>query len=112
MDTDALRSARAVREPVLSTGEAMEAFDEITYEKGAAVLRHDRELPRPDVFRRGIQRYVHENAWKNASADDLFKALDFVSTQKVDELASGFLDHPGVPQVFSSYKCLGGHSNT
>ena len=105
MDTDALRSARAVREPVRSTSDAMEAFDGITYQKGAAVLRMIESFLGPDVFQRGVQRYVHENAWKNASADDLFKALDFVSTQKVDALASGFLDHPGVPQVFSSYKC-------
>ncbi len=107
MDTDALKSARAVREPVRSTSEAMEAFDGITYQKGAAVLRMIESWLGPDVFQRGVQRYVHENAWKNASADDLFKALDFVSTQKVDELASGFLDHPGVPQVLSNYKCTG-----
>jgi cytosol alanyl aminopeptidase len=107
MDTDALRSARAVREPVRSTSDAMEAFDGITYQKGAAVLRMIESWLGPDVFQRGVQRYVHENAWKNASADDLFRALDFVSTQKVDELASGFLDQPGVPQVFSSYKCAG-----
>ena len=108
MDTDALRSARAVREPVHSTSDAMEAFDGITYQKGAAVLRMLETWLGADVFQRGVQRYVHENAWKSASAEDLFKALDFVSTQKVDELASGFLDHPGVPQVLTSYKCDGG----
>ena len=107
MDTDALKSARAVREPVRSTSEAMEAFDGITYQKGAAVLRMIESWLGPDVFQRGVQRYVHENAWKNASADDLFKALNFVSTQRVDQLASGFLDHAGVPQVLSNYKCTG-----
>ena len=108
MDTDALKSARAVREPVRSTSEAMEAFDGITYQKGAAVLRMLETWLGPDVFQRGVQRYIHENAWKNAGADDLFKALDFVSTQKVDQLASGFLDHPGVPQVLTSTRCDGG----
>jgi alanyl aminopeptidase len=108
MDTDALRSARAVREPVRSTSEAAEAFDGITYQKGAAVLRMIEGWLGPDVFQRGVQRYIHENAWKNASADDLFNALDYVSTQKVDQLASGFLDQPGVPQVLTSYKCDGG----
>ena len=39
MDTDALKSARAVRQPVSSTSDADEAFDDLTYEKGAAVLR-------------------------------------------------------------------------
>ncbi|HEY8088291.1 MAG TPA: M1 family metallopeptidase, partial [Polyangiaceae bacterium] len=105
MDTDALSSARAVREPVHSTSEAMEAFDGITYEKGAAVLRMIEAWLGPEVFRRGVQRYVHENAWKNARASDLFAALDYVSAQKVGELASGFLDKPGVPSVLLSWKC-------
>jgi aminopeptidase N len=107
MDTDALRSARAVREPVRTSSDAMEIFDGLTYEKGAAVLRMIEAWLGPDTFRRGVQRYVRENAWKNARADDLFKALDFVSAQKVGELASGFLDKPGVPSVLLSWKCGG-----
>ncbi len=107
MDTDALRSARAVREPVRTSSDAMEAFDGLTYDKGAAVLRMIEAWLGPDVFRRGVQRYIHENAWKNARADDLFKALDFVSAQKVGDLANGFLDKPGVPSVLVSWKCGG-----
>ena len=38
MGQDALDSARAVRQPVTSTSEAEEAFDGITYVKGASVL--------------------------------------------------------------------------
>ncbi|HEY6459917.1 MAG TPA: M1 family metallopeptidase [Polyangiaceae bacterium] len=107
MDTDALQSARAVREPVHSVSEAMEAFDGLTYEKGAAILRMIEAWLGPDTFRRGVQRYVQDNAWKNASANDLFKALDYVSAQKVGDLASGFLDKPGVPSVALSWKCGG-----
>jgi cytosol alanyl aminopeptidase len=107
MDTDALRSARAVREPVRSKGDAEEAFDGITYEKGAAVLRMIEGWLGPDVFRRGIQRYLRQYAWKNARATDLFGALDFVSTQKVGELAGGFLDQPGVPEVVVGWSCGG-----
>jgi alanyl aminopeptidase len=107
MDTDSLRSARAVRQPVRTSGEAMEAFDGLTYEKGAAVLRMIEAWLGADTFRRGVQRYLRENAWKNARADDLFKALDFVSAQKVGELASGFLDKPGVPSVLLTWKCGG-----
>jgi aminopeptidase N len=107
MDTDALKSARAVREAVHSTSEAMEAFDGLTYDKGAAVLRMIEAWLGPDTFRRGVQRYIKENAWKNARANDLFGALDFVSAQKVGDLASGFLDHPGVPSVTLSWTCGG-----
>lgn len=105
MDTDALQSARAVRQPVRSTGEAMEAFDGITYDKGAAVLRMIETWLGEDTFRRGVQRYLRENAWKNARADDLFAALDYVSTQKTETIASGFLDQPGVPLVTATLSC-------
>jgi alanyl aminopeptidase len=108
MDMDALKSARAVRGPIRSTSDAEEAFDGIAYEKGAAILRMLEGWLGPEVFRRGVQRYLSENAWKNASADDLFKALDFVSTQRVGALAKGFLDQAGVPDVLVNWTCAGG----
>jgi aminopeptidase N len=108
MDIDALDSARAVRGPVRSTSEAEEAFDDITYDKAAAVLRMIEGWLGPEVFRRGVHRYLSENAWKNANAGDLFKALDYVSTQGVGRLASGFLDQTGVPQVLVNWTCSGG----
>ncbi len=110
MDTDALRSARAVRQPVHSSSEAQEAFDGLTYTKGAAVLRMIESWLGPDTFRRGVQRYLHEHAWHNAKASDLFDALDYVSAQKVGDLASGFLDQTGVPSVMLSWKCAAGAS--
>ncbi len=110
MDTDALHSARAVRQPVHSTSDAQEAFDGLTYTKGAAVLRMIENWLGPDTFRRGVQRYLHDHAWHNARASDLFDALDYVSAQKVGDLASGFLDHTGVPSVMLSWKCAAGAS--
>jgi aminopeptidase N len=110
MDGDALESARAVRQPVRSRSDAMEAFDGVTYEKGAAVLRMLEGWLGTETFRRGVQQYLRKNAWKNARADDLFDALEYVSTEKVGPLASGFLDQPGVPEVVSSFTCNGGRS--
>jgi aminopeptidase N len=107
MDLDSLASARAVRQPVHSSSDAEESFDELTYDKGAAILRMIESWLGDDTFRRGIRRYIAENAWRNARADDLFKALDFVSAQKVGELAGGFLDQPGVPNVKLAWKCGG-----
>jgi alanyl aminopeptidase len=111
MDTDALTTTRAVREPTRSTSDVMESFDGITYEKGAAVLRMLERWLGADTFQRGVQRYLHDNAWGNAGADDLFRAMEFVSTQKVGELARGFLDQTGVPSVQASWKCGGKGGN-
>jgi aminopeptidase N len=106
MDTDALKTARAVRQPVGSTSDAME-IDEIVYDKAAGILRMIESFLGPDVFRRGVQHYISENAWKNASAADLFAAIDYVSAEHVGPLADAFLEHSGVPDVFVSWKCKG-----
>jgi aminopeptidase N len=106
MDTDALKTARAVRQPVGSTSDAME-IDRIVYDKAAGILRMLESFLGPDVFRRGVQHYISENAWKNASAADLFAAIDYVSAEHVAPLADAFLEHSGVPDVFVSWKCKG-----
>jgi alanyl aminopeptidase len=110
MDADALASARAVRQPVRSVAEADEAFDGLTYDKGAAVLRMIERWIGPGTFRRGVQRYLRENAWKTARAEDLFHALDYVSTSHVEAFAGAFLDHAGVPAVFARKVCAAGKS--
>ena len=111
MDEDALSTARAVRQPVHSALEAEQSFDGLTYDKGAAVLRMIERWLGPDTFRRGVQRYLHEAAWKTARADDLFRALDYVSGERVEPFAGAFLDHAGVPEVFARSVCKGGKAS-
>jgi aminopeptidase N len=105
MSTDSLKSARAVRQPVHSTDEAMEAFDGMTYDKGAAVIGMMERLVGEESFRRGIQTYLKQNAWRAATADDLLRALGTASGKDVARLATTFLDRPGVPGVTVAMDC-------
>ena len=105
MDLDALTSARAVRQPVTSTSEAMEAFDGITYEKGAAVLGMIERWVGRDTFQKGVRAYIRQNAFKNARAEDLLAALGAASKKDVSAMAATFLDHPGVPNVSALLSC-------
>ena len=107
MATDSLRSARAVRQPVHSTSEALEAFDGITYDKGAAVLGMIERMLGSDVFQHGIEAYLRDNAWKSATANDLISALSKASGKDVAKLAATFLDRPGVPNVTFDADCKG-----
>ncbi|HEY2368987.1 MAG TPA: M1 family aminopeptidase, partial [Polyangiaceae bacterium] len=91
MDQDGLASARAIRQPVTSIGQAMEAFDGITYQKGAAVLRMIEHTVGDDAFRKGVHAYLTKNAWGNATADDLLAEIG------ASDLARAYLDQPGVP---------------
>ena len=115
MDQDGLASARAIRQPVASVGQAMEAFDGITYQKGAAVLRMLERYVGKEIFRDGVRRYLHGHAWGNATVDDFLGAVETAAASggksvadgvKLAELAHGYFDRPGVPLVvFDGVKC-------
>jgi alanyl aminopeptidase len=105
MDTDSLKSARAVRQPVKSSSEAEEAFDPLTYQKGARVLAMIEHSIGESVFQKGVHAYLTKNAWKNATADDLFQALNEASGKDVSSLASSYLDRAGVPNVHVTLSC-------
>ena len=106
MDQDGLASARAIRQPVASVGQAMEAFDGITYQKGAAVLRMLEHYVGAGAFQQGVRAYLHDHAWGNATVDDFLGSVDAAAQRKVSGLAHAYFDQPGVPLVvFDSLKC-------
>ncbi|HMJ56524.1 MAG TPA: M1 family aminopeptidase [Polyangiaceae bacterium] len=108
MDLDGLDAARAIRQPVTTTGQASEAFDSITYQKGAAVLAMLERWVGPEKFQQGIRDYLSAHAWKNAKAEDLLGALDKATGKDVTLLASTFLDQSGIPAVGVNASCSGG----
>lgn len=64
MGNDALVSARRVRQPIESNDDIVNAFDGITYDKGAALLHMFESYMGPDRFREGVRRYLTTYAWK------------------------------------------------
>jgi len=96
---DALRSTHPIRGKVRNAGEAGEAFDAITYEKGGAVLRMIEGFLGEEAFRTGIQVYMRKHARANAVADDLWGALAEASSQPVLEVANAWIRQPGYPVV-------------
>jgi alanyl aminopeptidase len=68
MGTDTLLSARKIRQPIMSEGDIGSAFDDITYQKGAAVIRMFENYVGPEQFRNGIQNYLRKHQWGNATA--------------------------------------------
>lgn len=109
MSSDALASAKRIRQPVASKHDIADAFDAgVTYDKGAAVLDMFAAWMGPEVFQRGIRRYLQEHAWGNAVADDLLTALGAAAGRDVGAAFKTFLDQPGVPLVSVEPRCGGG----
>jgi alanyl aminopeptidase len=99
MHADTLDSARKVRQSVRSTTEALEAFDGITYQKGAALLEMTESWLGEDTFRDGLVRYLNEHRFANARSEDLFSALQAQSGKAVPPVLKSFTEQTGVPLV-------------
>ena len=105
MDTDGLAAARAVRQPAVSSADIEESFDEITYEKGGAILATIQNWIGEAAFRKGIHDYLVANANQSVETKKLFDSFNAVSGKDVSGLASGYLDQPGVPEVTIETVC-------
>jgi aminopeptidase N len=108
MELDGLDSARAVRQKVSGSADAEEAFDDITYDKGAAVLGMLEAWLGEGAFREGVRAYVKAHEQGTATAADLFAALSRASGREVGPVAATFLDQPGVPLVRAELECAAG----
>ncbi|MCA9604610.1 MAG: M1 family metallopeptidase, partial [Myxococcales bacterium] len=108
MDADSLGSARQIRQPIESSHDIQNAFDEITYLKGQSVLAMLEQWMTPEVFRRGVQSYLRTNARGNATAERLLDALSEAAGRDVRAPVSSFIGQPGVPLVEVTPECADG----
>ena len=96
---DALKSSHPIRAEIRNAEEAGESFDAITYEKGGAILRMIEGYLGQDGFRDGIRLYMKKHREQNATADDLWGALQEATGQPILELANGWIRQTGYPLV-------------
>jgi len=104
-ETDSLVSTRVIRQPVHSYNDVKNAFDSITYQKGAAVLRMFEQWVGAETFRKGIQAYLRAHADGNATARDFLASISTAAGRDVAPAFDTFLDHPGIPRVQASVRC-------
>jgi alanyl aminopeptidase len=106
MDTDSLDSARAIRQPIAADDDIYNAFDGLTYQKGAAVLSMFEGFAGEEAFREGVRVHMKKFAHGVATAKDFLESLA-EGTKRKDLVAAfeTFLTQPGVPFVRTSIEC-------
>jgi alanyl aminopeptidase len=107
MGQDSLVSARRIRQPIESDHDVANAFDDITYSKGAGVLAMFERWLGEDAFRSGIRLYLERHRFGSASAADLLAALSEASGRDAAPAFATFLDQPGLPQIEVTPLCDG-----
>ncbi|MDB5366746.1 MAG: Aminopeptidase [Rhodospirillales bacterium] len=107
MQQDSRRSTHPIVQPIRTVAEIGAAFDDITYQKGAAVIRMLEGWLTPETFRAGIRAYMQKHAYGNTVTSDLWDALSAASKHDVRAVADSFTRQSGVPLVTVD-RCAGG----
>jgi len=96
---DALPSTHPVVQRIDTVEQAGLAFDFITYDKGAAVIRMLIGAIGPETFREGLQRYMKKHAFGNTVDTDLWSVMQEVAGQPILGIVRDFTRQPGLPLV-------------
>lgn len=95
---DSLRNVQAVQTVVYHPSEIDEAFDPaISYSKGACIIRMLQTYIGERAFRAGLKYYFKQHAYGNATAEDLWRAFEFVSGKPIRKIMDYWVNTPGHP---------------
>ena len=108
MDHDSLSTARAIRQPIVTNDDIFNAFDGLTYDKGAAVLQMFENFLGTATFREGVRLHMRKFAHGTADTDDFIRSLTEASKKpEVAQAIETFLNQPGLPLVSVETACNG-----
>src|SRR5439155_1967141 len=95
MGRDGLRSTHPIRAQINDPKEIEELVDEISYGKGASILRMIEAFIGPDQFQKGVRKYLRRFRYSNARGCDLWDSLSEASGTNVDRIMDAWISKPG-----------------
>src|SRR5713101_4505609 len=99
MARDALNSTHPIEAKVRSPEEIEELFDEISYGKGASILRMIEAYIGPDKFQKGVSNYLQQFRFSNAAGRDCWTHLQQASGTEVNRIMQAWISQAGYPIV-------------
>ncbi len=97
------RDARVTTHPIIQHVETpdqiSQAFDDITYRKGEAVIRMLESAVGPEAFRTGVRHYMAKYKYGNTVTDQLWAEVAAASGQPVKPMMDSFTRQGGVPLI-------------
>jgi tricorn protease interacting factor F2/3 len=99
MGRDALTKTHPIMAKVHDPEEIEELFDEISYGKGASILRMIEAYIGSENFKKGVAQYLQRFRYSNASGHDLWSSLQEASGTEVSRIMEGWISQEGFPIV-------------
>jgi aminopeptidase N len=107
LNTDSLANTRPIQQAAETPGQIEELFDGIAYGKAASVLRMLEAYLGEQTFRAGVNAYLQQHQYANATADDFWDAQARTSKKPVDRIMPTFVKQAGVPIIGVKTQCSG-----
>jgi alanyl aminopeptidase len=105
MAVDNPARSRPVRIAMNSRETMRDVYNRVVYEKGAAILLMLEGWLGEDHFRDGLNTYLKQHAFGNATTDDLAVALRAASGDDPSRVLNTFLSSTGVPELRGQLLC-------
>ncbi len=96
---DARVSTHAIIQHIETVDEISQAFDDITYRKGEAVIRMLEGAVGTDIFRTAVRRYMAKYKYGNTVTDQLWAEVAAASGAPVKLIMDSFTRQGGVPMI-------------
>ncbi len=107
LNVDSLANTRPIHQAAETPAQIQELFDGIAYGKAASVLRMLEAYLGEETFRAGVNAYVQEHQYANATADDFWDAQAKTSKKPVDKIMPTWVKQAGVPIINVKAQCSG-----
>ncbi|MES2023334.1 MAG: M1 family metallopeptidase [Patescibacteria group bacterium] len=96
---DALYHTHPIEIPVHHPDEIGEIFDEVSYSKGASIIRMLANYLGEENFRDGLRYYLKKHSYKNTETIHLWQAFEKVSKKPVAKMMNTWTGKGGYPVV-------------
>ena len=94
---DSLVNTHPIEVKVNSPSEIEEIFDDISYGKGASIIRMLEAYAGEDHFMRGVRSYLEKYKFSNAAGVDLWNEIEHASKTRVKAMMTEWIRRPGYP---------------
>ena len=98
---DSLRKTHPIDVEVKNPGEIAQIIDEITYGKGASILRMIEAYVGENIFRDGVRNYLEKYSLSNAEGNDLWTAIGKTSGKDISNIMKTWIKTAGHPIIMA-----------
>ncbi|MGC2617469.1 MAG: M1 family aminopeptidase, partial [Acidobacteriaceae bacterium] len=105
---DETQGTTPIYQDIPNLNDAKSAYGAIVYSKAPGVLKQLNYVLGDEAFRRGLQIYLAQHAYGNATWSDLIGAFQSASGRDLTTWADMWIRHRGMPEVNTEWSCDGG----